>query len=69
MGKRNYVQRTDGERIDIDGRAHIIRCCDCGLVHLFRFRVAKGRLSFRAWRQERATAASRRSLQYKRRVA
>ncbi len=37
-----------------------MRCCDCALVHDFDFRIVKGKLEFRASRDKRATAASRR---------
>lgn len=36
------------------------RCCSCQLVHEMDFRVKDGRVQFRARRDERATAASRR---------
>jgi hypothetical protein len=49
-----FVPRQDGDRINLGkARSHLIKCCDCGLVHLLRFRVtAAGLLSFRAFRQK-----------------
>lgn len=41
---------------------HKIACCDCGLVHLFEFRVRKGVIEFRAKRDMRATAQRRRRM-------
>lgn len=35
------------------------RCCDCGLVHLFQYRVMNGRVQMKAKRDNRSTAASR----------
>ena len=35
-------------------------CCDCGLVHVFQFRVRKGKIQLRAKRDNRATAQFRR---------
>jgi hypothetical protein len=37
-----------------------MRCCDCLVVHDVEFRVEDGEVEFRARRNERATAASRR---------
>ena len=57
-----YKQVSDGERVDCGhNRTHRIRCCDCGLVHVYRFEITKtGRMRFRAWRDNRATANTRR---------
>jgi len=45
-------------------RWYKIACCDCGLVHLFQFRVehkgSKHIIKFKAWRDERATGQIRR---------
>lgn len=45
-------------------RGYKMRCCDCALVHRVDFRVVlrgdRLRVLFRAFRDERATAASRR---------
>lgn len=64
MARRVYTQRSDGDLIRVTNRTHIIRCCDCGLVHLLKFKAGAGKLFFRAWRDDRATAASRRSKRY-----
>jgi hypothetical protein len=37
-------------------------CCDCGLVHEMDFRIYKGRVQFRVRRNNRSTAALRRSI-------
>lgn len=31
-------------------RGYLMSCCDCGLVHRMDFRIAKGRVQFRAQR-------------------
>lgn len=41
-------------------RGYRIACCDCALVHEFRFMIYKGTLLYRVRRHERATAAKRR---------
>ena len=35
-------------------------CCDCGLVHSLDFRIRKGRVQFRAFRDNRRTGQLRR---------
>lgn len=57
-----YVTRSEGEWIKVKGRIHTIRCCDCRLVHVLEFRVRDDgkHIEFRSWRNNRATAASRR---------
>lgn len=42
-------------------RGYRMMCCDCGLVHELDFRVVKRRIQFRVRRNNRATAAARRS--------
>lgn len=56
-----YRQLADGEWQTMSSRRHKIACCDCGLVHLLEFRVSRGKIKFRAWRDNRATANRRRS--------
>ena len=41
-------------------RLYWMCCCDCGLIHKFEFRVRKGKVVLRAWRDNRATAQFRR---------
>ena len=41
---------------------HYEVCCDCGLEHRVEYRVRNGKLEFRAWREDRATAARRRAI-------
>ncbi len=40
------------------------QCCDCGLIHRLDFRIADGRIEFRTRRDDRATAAARRSFKF-----
>lgn len=60
-----YKQRYDGDTIRVRNREHIIRCCDCGLVHLFKFKVDKSTLSLRVWRLPKNTASSRRGKKFR----
>jgi len=59
-----YVQRFDGEWHTPVRRGYKMMCCDCGLVHRIDFRlVQRGngrRIQMRAYRNDRATALSRR---------
>ena len=67
---RAYPVLTDGEVWDVGTRSRQgrwnmkIGCCDCGLIHLYSFRIKKkaGRVHLirTAWREPRATAAMRR---------
>lgn len=60
--KKSYPQIEEGQAVDIDWRRkdYKIACCDCGLVHRFRFAAIGHRLRIRAWRDNRATSAIRR---------
>jgi hypothetical protein len=42
------------------------QCCDCGLIHRLDFRIIEGRIEFRTRRDDRATAAARRSFKFSR---
>ena len=56
-----YYQVTDGEwRYFL--RKEKVACCDCGLVHTYRYRTRKGYLQRQATRDRRATAARRKRL-------
>jgi hypothetical protein len=59
-----YHVAHDGEWIKPRMRGYRLACCGCGLVHVVDFVVAKYRgkhiVLFRAFRDERATAAKRR---------
>jgi hypothetical protein len=62
MAKILYPEVGAGEKHDLDWR-HVdyhIACCDCHLVHKFRFAVVGNTLRIRAWRDNRRTAALRR---------
>jgi len=53
-----YHPQQDGEWIEPKA-GYRMACCDCGLVHRVEFRVVKGKVQFRAWRDNRATAGRR----------
>lgn len=58
-----YKQVEAGEWVKPARKGYKMACCDCGLVHLLDFTiVGKKRklILFRAFRDERATAAMRR---------
>lgn len=54
-----YKPRTDGEWVHWARKGHLVCCCDCGLVHLMRPRVRKGRVEVQAFRMKRQTAGRR----------
>jgi len=60
--KRKYYTVQAGEWIQPVRRGYRLACCDCGLVHTFDFRIRKGRAQFRAFRDNRKTAAKRRAM-------
>jgi hypothetical protein len=49
-----------GEWIQPVPEGYKIACCDCGLVHNMDFRIYKGRIQFRVFRNNRSTAMMRR---------
>jgi len=55
-----YDKPEAGEWVRPVRRGYKLACCDCGLVHKFDFRVHRGRIEIRAFRDNRATAAIRR---------
>jgi hypothetical protein len=42
-------------------REYRLACCDCSLVHRFEFRIRDGKIQWRAFRDNRATANRRRA--------
>ncbi len=58
-----YTNPGDGDVIQPVMEGYRMACCDCGLVHELDFNVTDDMLvQFRAWRNERATAAKRREM-------
>ena len=62
-----YKQPEAGEWVQPTPEGYKFACCDCGLVHRLDFRVVRlprvpheYRVQFRAFRDNRATAAVRR---------
>lgn len=59
--KDEAEQIEDGELVEPPMRdSYWQECCDCGLVHRYRFSVKDGKVRFRIWRDNRATATARR---------
>lgn len=56
-----YYKVSAGEWVQPVRRKYRLACCDCGLVHLMDFRTLSGRIQFRAFRDNRSTAAIRRT--------
>ena len=44
-------------------KGYRMACCDCGLVHIFDFRIKDGDIELRAFRDNRRSAAIRRKPQ------
>lgn len=55
-----YAEPKAGEWVQPKRKGYKMRCCDCGLVHKLDFRIVKGRIQFRAFRDQRSTGAVRR---------
>lgn len=62
MSKDAYEQVEDGEWVTPRHGDYRQQCCDCGLVHRYRFRVVDGAVQFRIVRDNRSTAQVRRHL-------
>ena len=46
-----YASIKDGALVEAKNPSrHYIKCCNCGLVHRFKFRVVKGKLQYEAHR-------------------
>ncbi len=48
---QHKVYSYSGELIVLPRRVAAFVCCDCGLVHIFRFRLKGKKITFRAWRK------------------
>lgn len=55
-----YYILSPGEWIQPKRRGYKLACCDCGLTHLMDFRVVRGKIQFRCFRDNRRTALVRR---------
>ena len=44
-----YQKRMDGEWVHWTRKGHLVACCDCGLVHLFKPRVRMQDWLFELW--------------------
>lgn len=60
-----YDTPKAGEWVQPIRKGYKMACCDCGLVHTLDFRLYKRRIQFRAFRNNRATAAIRRNMKTK----
>ncbi len=59
----SYMTPKEGEWVQPVRNGYKFQCCDCGSVHAIDFRVTddvEPRVQFRAFRDNRATAAVRR---------
>lgn len=61
MAGIRYRQVEDGEWSNFP-RTEKVACCDCGLIHTYRWRVRKGYFERQAIRDNRATYARRKRL-------
>ena len=59
-----YPQITEGEWVTPKHRGFKLGCCDCGLIHIYHFRIRDGAIQFRVYIDERATAAMRRPMKF-----
>lgn len=64
-----YYRVSAGEWVQPVRRGYKLSCCDCGLVHTVDFKLVsygggKSKIRLRAFRDERATALTRRQTDY-----
>lgn len=59
----SYRQAPEGKWI-LTHKCMAIACCDCGLVHLYRYKIVGNRLYRAVWRDNRRTAAVRRGKRF-----
>lgn len=55
-----YEEVEAGKWVQPIPKGYKMECCDCGLVHTLDFRIYKGRVQLRAWRNNRSTGQIRR---------
>lgn len=55
----SYERPKAGEWIQPIRKGYRLVCCDCGLVHRMDFRIYRGRVQMRAWREEKETDSYR----------
>lgn len=60
MSRLPKIEAGQWVRPNEDG--YLFGCCDCGLVHLLKFRIVDGRIEFQAFRDEYATAELRQEM-------
>lgn len=66
MISKKYVQMSDDCIFELK-KWYKTLCCDCGLVHLWEFKMIKGKPFFRIRRDNRATAQMRKNHKYDKR--
>ena len=59
---KEYPPVKSGEWVRPQMSAYRMMCCDCGLVHVFEFKVKAGHVYIRAHRDNRATGQIRRHM-------
>jgi len=62
--KTNYPYLKEGESVIIPWKTadYKLCCCDCGLVHRYRFEVKGNNIIMKGWRDNRATGQIRRKI-------
>jgi len=58
--KRNISQTYDGVWRTPPRKNFYRACCDCGLIHREEYRVRKGKIQYRVWRDKAETRLERR---------
>jgi hypothetical protein len=58
--KYDYLQVRSEDWIEPEMKGHISCCCDCGLIHVYNFKVVNGKVKYQAIRDQRATGQVRR---------
>lgn len=58
---KKYPKIKSGEWVRPVMKGYNMMCCDCGLVHTLNFKIINKRVLLQAFRNNRATANTRRS--------
>jgi hypothetical protein len=55
--KYTFMERDGGQWAPIEGGEQLVCCCDCGLGHLYEYRIKHGKIEQRVSRHRRAPHA------------
>ena len=63
--KFKFLPAENGQPNEVPlGEDYFLACCDCGLAHLFKFQIEKGKLYLIAYRDDHLTKELRKRKRY-----